>query len=104
MLSKNYLYGILILRKIPHSLLPPLLLLLLLLPDHFTELLIVQLVIPTGVKLGEGHPNLVTNSVGPCLVHTLPLGIAGRMKWPLLTAFFLPLFLSALLLYSLLQN
>ena len=80
MLFKNYLYGILILRKmIPLSLLPPLLLLLLLLPDHLTELFIVQLVIPTGVKLGESHPYLVTNSVSNILVQAKCM----RCSWPL---------------------
>ena len=29
----------------------------------------------------------MTNNVGPSEVGALPLDVAGRMKWPLLTAF-----------------
>ena len=33
-------------------------------------------------------------NIGPSEVRALPLGVAGRTKWPLLTAFFLSLLFS----------
>ena len=47
--------------------------LLLLLPDHHTKLPVVQLVIPTGVKLGEGHLHLLVRQVGADGIELLKL-------------------------------